>query len=46
MAALFRMAEPKGLIRIDGVSITDIKLHDLRSRLSIIPQVSISLVRL
>ena len=39
VAALFRMAEPQGLVRIDGIPITDIRLHDLRSRLSVIPQV-------
>ncbi|CAH3114175.1 unnamed protein product [Pocillopora meandrina] len=38
MAALFRMAEPEGTVRIDAVPITDVSLRDLRSSLSIIPQ--------
>jgi ABC-type oligopeptide transport system ATPase subunit len=37
--ALFRMIEPAaGQIMIDGINISLIGLHDLRSRLSIIPQ--------
>lgn len=37
---LFRILEAvKGEIRIDGVNISEIGLHDLRSRLTIIPQV-------
>ena len=37
--ALFRFLEARsGTIRIDGLDISKIKLHDLRSRLAIIPQ--------
>lgn len=34
---IFRMYEPEGEILIDGVNIKDLKLHDLRDKLTIIP---------
>ena len=38
--ALFRIIEPaSGTIYIDGLDITDMGLHDLRSRLALVPQV-------
>lgn len=39
VSALFRLAEPKGKIYIDGVLTSEIGLHDLRQKMSIIPQV-------
>lgn len=37
---LFRILEAaEGEIRIDGLNVADIGLHDLRSQLTIIPQV-------
>jgi ABC-type multidrug transport system fused ATPase/permease subunit len=35
--ALFRMAEPGGSILIDGVNISHLSLHNLRSKIAIIP---------
>ena len=40
IGALFRLAEPTGSIKIDGVELTQLGLHDVRSNMSIIPQVS------
>ena len=39
MQALFRMAEPEGVVEVDGVPITVLGLHDVRQKISIIPQV-------
>ncbi|XP_037927303.1 probable multidrug resistance-associated protein lethal(2)03659 [Teleopsis dalmanni] len=36
--AMFRLAQNEGLIEIDGFDINNLGLHDLRSRISIIPQ--------
>ncbi|XP_053272848.1 ATP-binding cassette sub-family C member 4 [Pleuronectes platessa] len=38
VSALFRLAEPEGEIYIDGVLTSEIGLHDLRQKMSIIPQ--------
>ncbi|XP_069826776.1 ATP-binding cassette sub-family C member 4 [Dendropsophus ebraccatus] len=38
IAALFRLAEPEGKIWIDRLLTSDLGLHDLRKRMSIIPQ--------
>ena len=38
ISALFRLAKVEGHIEIDGVETGDIGLHDLRSKISIIPQ--------
>ncbi|KAJ3073010.1 hypothetical protein HDU99_002054, partial [Rhizoclosmatium hyalinum] len=38
MQALFRMIQCEGLITIDGIDITSIGLHKLRSSLAVIPQ--------
>uniref|UniRef100_A0A2N9HDR0 ABC-type xenobiotic transporter n=1 Tax=Fagus sylvatica TaxID=28930 RepID=A0A2N9HDR0_FAGSY len=39
ISALFRLVEPiEGMIIIDGIDISSLGLHDLRSRLGIIPQ--------
>lgn len=39
IAMLFRLAEPDGVLRIDGVSTQRLGLHDLRKNIAIIPQV-------
>jgi len=38
LAVLYRMAEPFGAVTIDGVNTKEIGLHDLRQKMSIIPQ--------
>ncbi|XDB55930.1 hypothetical protein AB1E18_009393 [Capra hircus] len=38
IAALFRLSEPEGRVWIDRILITEIGLHDLRKKISIIPQ--------
>ncbi|XP_040034735.2 ATP-binding cassette sub-family C member 4 isoform X1 [Gasterosteus aculeatus] len=38
VSVLFRLAEPQGKIYIDGVLTSEIGLHDLRQKMSIIPQ--------
>lgn len=38
IGALFRLAINQGNIYIDGIEIHELGLHDLRSKLSIIPQ--------
>uniref|UniRef100_A0A665WHX0 ATP-binding cassette, sub-family C (CFTR/MRP), member 4 n=1 Tax=Echeneis naucrates TaxID=173247 RepID=A0A665WHX0_ECHNA len=38
VSALFRLAEPRGKIYIDGILTSEIGLHDLRRSVSIIPQ--------
>ena len=37
--SLLRMVEPTGSIQIDGAEVTQIGLTDLRSNISVIPQV-------
>jgi len=38
LSVLYRLAEPNGQITIDGVDTKEIGLHDLRKKMSIIPQ--------
>ncbi|XP_019724109.1 ATP-binding cassette sub-family C member 4 isoform X2 [Hippocampus comes] len=38
VSALFRLAEPEGKIYIDGMLTSELGLHDIRQKMSIIPQ--------
>ncbi|KAK4879108.1 hypothetical protein RN001_007254 [Aquatica leii] len=38
ITSLFQLVEPEGVITIDGIDIKNIGLHDLRKKMSIIPQ--------
>ncbi|KAG1709760.1 Multiple drug resistance-associated protein-like transporter 1 [Nymphon striatum] len=38
--AIFRLEEPRGCLKIDGIDITKIGLHQLRKKISIIPQLA------
>lgn len=38
VSALFRLFEAAGDIKIDGINTSTISLHDLRSKIAIIPQ--------
>uniref|UniRef100_A0A8D0RJ96 Multidrug resistance-associated protein 4 n=1 Tax=Sus scrofa TaxID=9823 RepID=A0A8D0RJ96_PIG len=38
VSALFRLSEPNGKIRIDGIWTHNIGLHDLRKKMSVVPQ--------
>ncbi|XP_064615565.1 LOW QUALITY PROTEIN: ATP-binding cassette sub-family C member 4-like [Liolophura sinensis] len=38
LTVLFRLVEPEGKVTIDGINISKIGLHDLRNKISIIPQ--------
>ena len=42
ISALFRLAEPRGRVTIDGFLTSELGLHTLRQKMSIIPQVSSS----
>ena len=39
VAAILRMIDPGGTIRIDGLDISELGLQDLRERISVISQV-------
>lgn len=41
ITSLMRLVEPEGAVYIDGVSITEIGLSDLRMAISVIPQVRV-----
>ena len=39
ITALFRLAEPMGGLQVDSIQTTELGLHDVRKKISIIPQV-------
>ncbi|CAL8283040.1 unnamed protein product [Gadus morhua 'NCC'] len=43
-SSLFRLAEPQGKIYVDGILTSELGLHDLRQKMSIIPQVLLLLL--
>ncbi len=40
VSALLRLVEPTGVVRIDGIDIMELGLHDLRSKIAFVPQVT------
>ena len=44
VTALLRLVEPMGQVIIDGIDVSYIGLHDLRSKIAVIPQVCLALV--
>ena len=44
VAAILRMTEPEGSITIDSMNTKDIGLTDLRSKITTIPQVNITII--
>ena len=39
MSAILRLVEPHGIVRIDGLDVSEMGLHDLREKISVIQQV-------
>ncbi len=46
VAAILRLLEPTGVVRIDGINIAEIGLYDLRRHIAVVPQVSRSMTKL